>query len=99
MSETYVTHGEFKRLEGRVTTAEQEVDGEKLLSRYILNQSRQNGDDLAILRSRVDRLEQKVDRLELKVDRVEIELVSLKKDLPFIVAEAMREVLREQADR
>jgi hypothetical protein len=92
MSETYVTHGEFKRLEGRVTTAEQEVDGEKLLSRYILSQSRQNGDDLAILKSRVDRLEQ-------KVDRVETELISLKKDLPFIVAEAMREVLREQSSR
>lgn len=92
MSETYVTHGEFKRLEGRVITVEQEADGEKLLSRYILSQSRQNGDDLAILKSRVDRLEQ-------KVDRVETELMSLKKELPIIVAEAMREVLREQGAR
>jgi tetrahydromethanopterin S-methyltransferase subunit G len=92
MSETYVTHEEFKRLEGRVSAVEQEADGEKLLSRYILSQSRQNGDDLAILKSRVDRLEQ-------KVDRVETELISLKRELPSIVAEAMREVLREHGSR
>ena len=90
MSETYVTHDEFKRLEGRITTAEQEADGEKLLSRYILSQSRQNGDDLAILKSRVDRIEQ-------KVDRVETELMSLRKDLPSIVADAMREVCASRA--
>jgi hypothetical protein len=92
MSETFVTHGEFKRLEGRVSAVEQDADGEKMLSRYILSQSRQNGDDLAILKSRVDRLEQ-------KVDRVETELMSLKRELPAIVADAMREVLREHGSR
>jgi phage shock protein A len=92
MNEAYSTHDEFKRLEGRVTAVEQEADGEKMLSRYILSQSRQNGDDLAILKTRVDRLEQ-------KVDRVETELMSLKKDLPAIVADAMREVLREHGSR
>jgi tetrahydromethanopterin S-methyltransferase subunit G len=95
MSETYVAHDEFKRLEGRVTTVEQEADGERLLSRYILTQSRQNGDDLAILKSRVDRLEKKVDRVETELMSLKTDLVSLKKDLPAIVADAMREVLRE----
>ena len=90
MSETYVTHAEFKRLETRISLVEQEAEGEKVLSRYILSQSRQNGDDLAVLKTRVDRLEQ-------KIDRVETELISLKKDLPAIVADAMREVLRENS--
>jgi tetrahydromethanopterin S-methyltransferase subunit G len=92
MTEAYVTQDEFKRLDARVSAVEQEADGERMLARYILSQSRQNGDDLAILKTRVDRLEQ-------KVDRVETELMSLKKDLPVIVADAMREVLREHGSR
>jgi hypothetical protein len=72
-----------------VSAVEHEVDGEKLVSRYILTQSRQNGDDLAVLKSRVDRVEQ-------KVDRVEAELVALRKELPTIVAEAMRDVLKSE---
>lgn len=88
MSEAYVTQDDFKRLEARVLTVEHEVDGEKLLSRYILNQSRQNGDELAALKTRVDRIEEKVDRLDAG-------LSALRKELPTIVAEAMREVLRD----
>lgn len=88
MSEAYVTQDDFKRLEARVLMVEHEVDGEKLLSRYILNQSRQNGDELAALKTRVDRIEEKVDRLDAG-------LSALRKELPAIVAEAMREVLRD----
>lgn len=88
MSEAYVTQDDFKRLEARVLMVEHEVDGEKLLSRYILNQSRQNGDELAALKTRVDRIEEKVDRLDAG-------LSALRKELPTIVAEAMREVLRD----
>ena len=87
MSETYVTQDEFKRLEARVSSAEQEADGEKMLSRYILTQARQNGDDLAILKTRIDRIEGKIDQLEQR------------EDLPTIVASAMREVLRETRSR
>lgn len=106
MSEAYVTQEEFKRLEARVLAVEHEADGEKMLSRYILAQARQNGDDLAALKTRVDRVEEKVDRLEHragrieeKVDRLEKDMKSLKSELPSIVAEAMREVLREQRSR
>jgi chromosome segregation ATPase len=99
MSETYVTHEEFKRLEGRVSAVEQEADGEKLLARYILSQSRQNGDDLAILKTRVDRLEQKVDRVETELLSLKTELISLKRDLPSIVVDSMREVMREHGGR
>jgi hypothetical protein len=41
---TYVTREEF---EARVGVLEREVEGEKLVTRHILEQSRRNGDDLA----------------------------------------------------
>ena len=39
---TYVTREEF---EARVGVVEREVEGEKLVTRHILEQSRRNGDD------------------------------------------------------
>ena len=93
MSQAEVTRDEFTRLEARVSTIEQETDGEKLLSRYILTQVRQNGDDLAALKTRVDRIEAKVDRLEQTVGHIDLSLGVLRRDLPSIVADAMRDVL------
>lgn len=104
-----VTREELKQVQDRVEFVAQEVEGEKLLSRYILQQARQNGDDLAALKTRVGRVEEKVDRLEHKVDRLEIEMRELRSDLnglrdefrssqsqlPGMIAEVMREVLRE----
>ena len=96
------TREDLKRVEDRVEFVAQEVDGEKLLSRYILKQARQNGDDLGAVKTRVDRIEEKVDRLEQKVDRLETDLRGLRSDfnssqekLPGVIAEVMREVLRE----
>jgi hypothetical protein len=37
---------ELEQLERRVATLEQEVEGEKVVSRHILEQTRRNGDDL-----------------------------------------------------
>jgi predicted nucleic acid-binding Zn-ribbon protein len=104
-----VTREDLKRVEDRVEFVAQEADGEKLLSRYILKQARQNGDDLAAVKTRVDRIEEKVDRLEQKVDRLETEVRGFRNDLnglrsefnssqdklPGMIAEVMREVLRE----
>ncbi len=102
MPEPEVTREDLKRVETRVEFVAQEVEGEKLLSRYILQQTRQNGDDLAVLKARTERIEGKVDKLEGKVDRLETELRALRNDfnssqsrLPGIIAEVMREVLRE----
>jgi tetrahydromethanopterin S-methyltransferase subunit G len=93
MSQAEVTRDEFTRLEARVSTIEQETEGEKMLSRYVLTQSRQNGDDLSALKTRVDRIEEKVDRLEQTVGHIGVSLGALRRDLPSIVAEAMRDVL------
>ena len=109
MSAPEVTREDLKRVEDRAEFAAQEVDGEKLLSRYILKQVRQNGDDLAAIKTRVDRIEEKVERLDQKVDRLggrvdrlESEMRGLRSDfnssqekLPVLIAEVMREVLRE----
>ncbi len=64
MTDSYVMQEEFKPLEARVAPVEQETEGEKMTSHYILTQSRQDGDDLAALRTWVDHIEEKVDRLE-----------------------------------
>jgi uncharacterized protein YoxC len=79
---TDVTRGEFDHLSGRAAVLEREVEGEKMVTRHILEQTRRNSDDLAAIKSRLDRVERKVD--------------GLTKSLPTIVADVMREVLRER---
>jgi hypothetical protein len=48
-----VTREEFG---ARMTVLEGEVEGEKLVTRYILEQTQQNGNDLAALKTRLDRI-------------------------------------------
>jgi chromosome segregation ATPase len=50
---TYVTREEF---DGRMRVLEGEVEGEKLVTRHILEQTQRNGDDLGALKARVDHL-------------------------------------------
>jgi uncharacterized protein YoxC len=89
----YVTREGF---EARVSVLEHEVEGEKLMTRHILEQTRRNGDDLAAIKTRLDRVEEKVDGLDRKVDLLDRTVKDLAKSLPVIVAETMREVQRER---
>jgi tetrahydromethanopterin S-methyltransferase subunit G len=105
-----VTREEF---EARVGVLEREVEGEKMVTRYILEQSRRNGDDLAAVKSRLDRVEARLDRVESRLDRVEQKVdalgselsglrgafAELRRELPKIVAETVREVFRERDGR
>jgi uncharacterized protein YoxC len=75
---------------------ELDVEGEKLVTRHILEQTRRNGDDLAAVKSRLDRVEQKVDGLDGKVDGLDKKFDGLVKSLPRIVGDVMRAVLRER---
>ena len=93
---TDVTREEFKHLETRVDIIEREVEGEKMVTRHILEQTRRNGDDLAAVKSRLDRHDQRFDGLDRKIDSVERKVDGLTKDLPKIVGEVMRDVLRER---
>jgi hypothetical protein len=96
-----VTREEF---ESRVGVVEREVEGEKMVTRHILEQTRRNGDDLAAIRTRLDRVEEKLDGVDLrsmsrKVDGLESNVAGLRRDLPKIVGDVMREVLRERDDK
>lgn len=82
----YVTREEF---EARVGVLESEVDGEKLVTRHILEQTRRNGDDLASLKTRLD-------RVETQLGGVAGDLKGLVKNLPTMMRDTMREVLGER---
>ncbi|MGA0595823.1 hypothetical protein ACO2SS_12225 [Enterovirga sp. CN4-39] len=97
-------------LERRVTTLEQEVEGEKLVTRHILEQTRRNADDLAVIKARLvahdrrfdshdarfDRHDARFDRLEGEIRGLKTDFANLRRDLPAMVAETLREVLRER---
>jgi uncharacterized protein YoxC len=78
-----VTREEFHALE-------QEVEGEKLVTRHILEQTRRNGDDLAAVKTRLDRVEGKVDDVAHELGGVKHTLNGLVRDLPRIITEALR---------
>lgn len=97
---------EIELLERRVAALEQEVEGEKLVTRHILDQVRRATDELAALRSQMRRMEDRFDQLDTRLraiesrfDRLESELHSWKLDWPRQIAEVMREVLAERDAR
>jgi hypothetical protein len=99
----YATQDEARQLAARVEILEREVEGEKTVTRYILEQTRRNGDDLVAIKSRLDRVEIKVDGLERRFDGLERKFEGLDrkldgvvKALPGIVGEAVREAFRER---
>jgi hypothetical protein len=94
----YVSREEF---EARVGVLEQEVEGEKLVTRHVLEQTRRNGDDLAAIKTRLDRIEGRLVGVDLKglvrtVDGLDRKVDGLVKSLPDIVGQVLREVLRER---
>ena len=103
----HVRRDEFTHLEARVSVVEREVDGEKLVTRHTLEQTRRNSDDLATIKTRLDGLDQKLDQkfgaLDSKIDRVETRLDNriglLERSIPKIVGDVVREVFRERDDR
>jgi hypothetical protein len=79
---------EIEALTKRMSALEQEVEGEKLVSRHILEQTRRNGDDVAAIRTQLSRMEQ-------RQDRTEFEIRALRTELPRLVVDAVREGLRD----
>jgi uncharacterized protein YoxC len=91
-----VTREEFNHLEVRVDVLEREVEGEKMVTRHVLEQTRRNSDDLAAIKTRLDRVERKVDGLDEKFDRLDQKVDGWTRRLPTMIGEVMREVLRER---
>jgi hypothetical protein len=94
-----VTRSEFDHLAARVSVVEREVDGEKMVTRHILQQTRRNSDDLAAIKTRQARHDDRFDALERKVDRLAGEMAGLRSELPAMIGDVMREVLRERDTR
>jgi hypothetical protein len=67
-----------------------------MVTRHILEQTRRNGDDLATVKSRLDRVEQRLDTLDRKFDGLDRKFDGLNRNLPKIVGEVMRDVLDER---
>jgi hypothetical protein len=80
-------------------TLADEVEGEKLVTRHILEQTRRNGDDLAALKTRVTRVEEKVDGVARQLGGLERKVDGLVRDLPKIVGDSVREALNERPKR
>jgi hypothetical protein len=69
------------------------------LADQILQQTCRNGDDLAAVKSRLDRVEQRLDRVENKLDGLDMKFSAFLRDYPTAVGEIMRQVLRERHER
>ena len=79
-----------------------------MVTRHILEQTRRNADDLAAIKTRLDRVEEKfdgvdlkdlvrkVDGLDRKVHGLDRKVDDLAKNLPRIVGEAVREENKER---
>jgi hypothetical protein len=91
-----VSRSEFDHLAARVLVVEREVEGEKMVTRHILDQTRHNSDDLAAIKARQDRHDDRFDALERKVDRLAGEVSGLRAELPTMIGDVMREVFRER---
>lgn len=90
-------------LERRVAAVEQEVEGEKLVTRHILEQTRRNSDDLVAIRSQLTRMEHRQDSADADLRAVHYDVAALRtefatltRNLPTIVADTMHEVLRKR---
>jgi autonomous glycyl radical cofactor GrcA len=106
-----VTREEFDHLRTRVDIAEREIDGEKLVTRHILEQTRHNGDDLAAIKSRLGRIEENLTGVDLKalvrtvgdldrkVDGLDRRIDDLTRALPRIVGDAVRDANKERRAR
>jgi hypothetical protein len=91
-----VTRDELQRREARVSAVEREVEGEKMVSRCILEQTRRKGDDVATVIWRLDRHDARFDQNDSNIGRVEAKVDGLVRSLPRMIAETMREVLDER---
>jgi predicted RNase H-like nuclease (RuvC/YqgF family) len=84
----------------------QEAEGEKLVTRHILEQTHRNSDDLAAIMTRLERVESKIDGVDRRIDGLDrkVDLLgrkvdNLTKSLPRIVAEAVREIQGEREEK
>jgi hypothetical protein len=70
-----------------------------MVTRYILEQTRRNSDDLAAIKSRLDRVEEKLDGVDRKIDGLDRRMITLEREFrtfPAMVGEVVREAFRQR---
>ncbi len=93
-------------LERRVTALESEILGEQRLSRRLFEFISELRDDVALLRkhamssgefvqAELEQVKSRLGRLEDRVGGVEAQISALRRDIPGIVGDAVREAFRE----
>jgi hypothetical protein len=80
-----VTREEF---EARVGVLEREVEGEKMVTRHTFEQTRRNGDDLAVIKTRLGRVEGRLDSIDDRMGGAEGRLDGVEKRLAGVEHEA-----------
>lgn len=93
------TRDEFDLLAARIEILEREVDGEKMVTRHVLSETRRTSDRLAGVEARIERMERKVDELGKKLAELDGKVTALTTVLPRIVSDALRAALRERDGR
>lgn len=88
-----------RQLEARVGVIEREVEGEKLVTRHILEQTRRNADDLAAVKTRLERVERKVDGVANDIGSLRRTVEGFARDLPKIVGDALRSASRTRGGK
>jgi hypothetical protein len=84
---TYVTREEF---EARIRPLEDEVTGEKAVTRHILEQTHRNGDDLAAVRSELGTLRSELNTVRSELGTVKSRLDHVAGDVALIKADLGR---------
>ncbi|RAI39071.1 hypothetical protein [Rhodoplanes roseus] len=94
-----ITRDEFDQLAARIGILEREVDGEKMVTRHVLSETRRTSDRLAALEARLERMERKVDDVGRRLAELDGKVTVLTTTLPGIVADALRVALRDRDGR
>ena len=72
----------------------QEVAGGKLVTRHILEQTRRNGDNIAAVKTRLNRVEEKVDGLDRKVESLDRKVDGLDRKID-VLAQSIPGIVRD----
>jgi chromosome segregation ATPase len=87
---------EITKLSRRVEALEAEAPRQQRFNARVWEKLTEISDDMATLRKYAVGQGQQIEAIEARLGRVEVALDNLRRDMPSIVADAMREVLKEK---
>lgn len=86
---------DIQELERRVTALENEMQGQNRLNTRTFEMLAEVRDDVAVLRRHAVATGRKVDELDARTTHIDTQLTELRRELPSMMADVMREVLKE----